>query len=235
MAIPINEARGQYIASLEGDDYWIDPLKLQKQVNFLEKNSDYVCCYHNAMVVNERNEIIRETYIVDPKDYSRSELLASNTNVHTHAVVFRNVINYPDDLRDIPFGDMVRWHLMGFHGKAKYLEDVGKAAYRIHGNGVWSRLDNLSRFKKTIYSKQRLKENLIKHHLPTDEIDESINQYAVKILTDTLFEKEFSMYGKVLFNMLKNKELSFFKILGLHLTRVGNRITRKISHILNIG
>ena len=231
MAIPIKEARGRYIASLEGDDYWIDPLKLQKQVDFLEKNSEYICCYHNAMVVNGNNEIIRDTYITGPKDYSRGELLASDTDVHTHSVVFRNVIDYPDDLRDIPFGDMVRWHLMGFHGKAKYLEDVGKAAYRIHSDGVWGRLDDLSRFEKTIFSKQRLKENLIKHHLPTDEIDESINQYAVKILTDVLFEKEFSMYGKILFNMAKNKKLSFFKIIGLHFIRVGNRIIRKTMNI----
>ncbi len=233
MAIPIKEAKGKYIASLEGDDYWIDPLKLQKQVDFLENNSDYICCYHNAMVINGKNEVIRDTYITGAKDYSREELLASDTDVHTHSVVFRNVIDYPDDLRDIPFGDMVRWHLMGFHGKAKYLPDVGKAAYRIHENGVWGQLDNLSRFEKTIFSKQRLRENLIKHHLSTDKIDESINQYAVKLLTDTLFKKEFLLYGKILISLFKNRELPSFKILNRHLAAVGKRVLKKISNILH--
>jgi glycosyltransferase involved in cell wall biosynthesis len=231
MAIPIKEARGQYIASLEGDDYWIDPLKLQKQVDFLEKNSEYVCCYHNSIVVNDNDEMIKEVFIGAPKDYSRSEMLATSTDITTHSVVFRNVIEYPDDLKEIPFGDMARWHLMGFHGKAKYLDNVEKAAYRVHDNGVWSKLDNYSKFDKTILSKLMLRNNLIKHHLSTKDIDDNINHYIARMLTEALLKKEFLMYGKVVENIMGNKDLSSTKLIILHLQMLYDRIFRKIVKV----
>lgn len=54
-AFVLKSAKGKYIAMCDGDDYWTDPLKLQKQVNFFEKNPNIVFCFHNAERFDEIN------------------------------------------------------------------------------------------------------------------------------------------------------------------------------------
>lgn len=66
----------KYYALCEGDDYWTDPLKLQKQVDFLEAHTDYSMCFHNCIVHWEDNKfpdkLISEK--LEYREYSGAEL-----------------------------------------------------------------------------------------------------------------------------------------------------------------
>lgn len=54
-------ARGKYMAYCECDDYWLDPGKLQKQVDFLEAHPEYTATYHNSLIINQQGEPVENT------------------------------------------------------------------------------------------------------------------------------------------------------------------------------
>lgn len=86
------KAQGKYIALCEGDDYWTDPLKLQKQVDFLESHPEYSLCFHNAIVHYEDTE--KKDYLfadVKNKEYTRTEIL-TNWFAPTASFVFRKEV-----------------------------------------------------------------------------------------------------------------------------------------------
>ena len=62
-------AKGKYIAMCEGDDYWIDPYKLQKQVDFLESHPDYGMCYTNFDILYYNGNIVKSVFNSKRKNY----------------------------------------------------------------------------------------------------------------------------------------------------------------------
>ncbi len=140
----ITTPKSKYIAYFEGDDYWTDPLKLQKQVDFLEANPDYVLCFHPISVLKTNGDIVDDFITKVPENYETIETLARLGNyIHTPSVVFRNVIKeFPFEFSQSPIGDYFLYMLLAEHGKLKYLED-NMAVYR-YGVGIFPSLDNIN-------------------------------------------------------------------------------------------
>src|SRR5690554_6846745 len=87
--------KGKYVAICEGDDYWTDPLKLQKQVDFLEGNSEYSMCFHNAKFLYQgENHLNRPFRDIETREYSGQEILRVWT-IPTASVVFRTQAYVP--------------------------------------------------------------------------------------------------------------------------------------------
>jgi len=129
---------GKYEALCEGDDYWTDSLKLQKQVEFLESNPKYAMCFHKAKIISpDYPERARYYDHVVPGDYSGKEILLKWT-VPTGAVVFKNHIikNYKDLFHpDYLYGDIILFLTLAEHGKVHCLPGE-MSVYRIHKGGV---------------------------------------------------------------------------------------------------
>ena len=145
----LQQAKGKYIGLCEGDDYWIDPYKLQKQVDFLEANPDYVLCFHKVKILKPNGELVEDFITKVPENYEAQETLARLGNyIHTPSVVFRNIIKeFPPEFSLSPVGDYFLYMMLSEHGKLKYLEEE-MAVYR-YGVGIHSSKTNL-RMAKTV-------------------------------------------------------------------------------------
>lgn len=144
----IPHAIGKYIALCEGDDYWIDPKKLNKQISFLESNSRYVGCFTDFRTVNDDNEIVKDSNFKNMKsEFNHADILSSQTP-KTLTTVFRREFvpgEFPSEIKSGLNGDLILASLVSIHGPYKYINFVS-GAYRIHNNGVWSLIGSESQF-----------------------------------------------------------------------------------------
>ena len=141
----IRNCRGQYVALLDGDDYWTSPLKLQKQVDFLDSNPDCALCFHNVRILDESDPARLDLHHAGPMlgRYELADLMRGNF-MHTCSVVFRAGLfgDFPDWIFKCPMGDWPLHVLNARHGKIGYLDDV-MAVYRKHSRGFWSGQERL--------------------------------------------------------------------------------------------
>lgn len=142
---------GQYIALCEGDDYWTDMDKLQKQVDFLSVNREFVASYHQVKVVNAEGRLVRKSknsflynHDLKPEEMIRGRVMS------LASLCFRNVIeDYPEEFFKSPTGDNFLSSLLGNYGKAKYQVEIEPSAYRMHPGGMWS-LQDYNKKKMTL-------------------------------------------------------------------------------------
>ena len=134
----LQRAKGEYIALCEGDDYWTDPLKLQKQVSFLEGHEEYVITYSDIQAFDS-NGNLQKNYGGATRDVEAIELQKC-ISISTMTTCFRNVLKeFPPEDQCSRLGDLFLWSLLGQYGKGKFLEDIKPTKYRVHEGGAFSK------------------------------------------------------------------------------------------------
>lgn len=139
---PVRAAcRGKYIALLEGDDYWTDPLKLQIQVDLLESHSDCALCFHNVLICDDGMESkIVLAYPSGLQPWHFLEDIAEHNFIYTASVMCRSSampLLPPLWSRSLAMGDWPNWVLCAQRGSLGYVDRV-MATYRRHAGGSWS-------------------------------------------------------------------------------------------------
>jgi glycosyltransferase involved in cell wall biosynthesis len=150
----IQTAKGKYIAMCEGDDYWTDSCKLQKQVDFLEQNNEIVLCCHNNHIVDENNERIYEDFFIKENSILNTKNLLGNTYyniIPTASVVFRNVLKNINlqFISICPFGDFPLYIELSRYGNIYFDKNV-YSIYRRNGQGISSSLTKLQQLNDII-------------------------------------------------------------------------------------
>lgn len=131
---------GKYVAMCEGDDYWTDPYKLQKQVDFLESHPDYVMCSHRFNQYIEDKKLLEED---DDKnfqgaDYDLKNLIGGKWLTQTLTLMFRRSALDLQHFESYGMSmDIILLYELLRNGKGYCLPDI-MAVYRYHGGGVWS-------------------------------------------------------------------------------------------------
>jgi len=138
------KAKGKYIAVCEGDDYWIDQYKLQKQVDFLEKNNNCSECFTNAFNyypgTGKKLDYLREHFNAPIKSFYSTEDLIKDNFIPTASLMFRNILQL-EDYKIISNAPMMRdWvlHLLLTHlGTIGYIDEI-TSVRRVHPGGIIS-------------------------------------------------------------------------------------------------
>ncbi len=139
----------KYAVINDGDDYFTNPYKLQKQVNFLEENPDFSICFHTVKVIDEDREGYVHHYPDPDSRFNKTVLdindLLKKNFIQTNSCMYR--WRYGKDnpiLDEIPSGDkwiipLDHWvHLLHAEvGKIGFMPDI-MSVYRLHSGGAWA-------------------------------------------------------------------------------------------------
>lgn len=149
----ISESEAEFVALLDGDDYWIDPSKLRRQVEMLRAHPEAALCHHQIL-----HDIDGTLHGVDwpPGQFRREilsgDVLAVENPIATSSVLLRRSDvpeKIPDEFKSLALGDYPLWALVCQNRSIAYLDEA-MSAYRVDGTGMFSSLAEAQRFRHSL-------------------------------------------------------------------------------------
>lgn len=144
----INKAKGKYIAMCDGDDYWSDPLKLQKQIDFMESHPQHVICCHYTKVIDEYGKMVYVNKAPEALEFAFEDvLLGKKEETRICSLVARSngwvkqIGNEDWYYKTFGTDTLFKLYIMAWtNGKIYVIPEV-MAVYRLHRGGIWSLID----------------------------------------------------------------------------------------------
>ena len=223
---------GEYIAMCEGDDYWIDPYKLQKQVDFLEKNPDYVMCCSDAKIITKKKELNWCRYKINREIPIKDIILGGGLYVQTVSLLYnRSLISandYPEKAKKCHVGDYPLQIFAALKGKIYWFAEK-QVVYRYETNNSWTKtskeynierlilgwlseinmlkgMDEYSQYQYSKYFKQRQVLYIYDKYVAYPECYRIIDENFAEI------KRMFSFKQKIILFLIKKKIWYFLKL-----------------------
>lgn len=150
--IPVKISQGEYICLCEGDDYWIDEYKIQKQIKVLEDKKNYNICFTPAKGLHTNIFSDISYYASETKTFTLNDVIEGGGDfMPTASIMIRNVVfnNIPEWCSKAPVGDYFLQILASLNNGAIYIPEF-TTVYRINSVGSWSSSQKKQTSKKII-------------------------------------------------------------------------------------
>ena len=209
------ESGAKYIAMLEGDDYWTDPYKLQKQVDFLEAHPEYSMCFHKSAIIEGEEPKIREYFptIDQNRTFVLNDFFQYNMAC-TASVVFRGKLlsPFPEMMLQTAFGDYALILHILKSGQAYFLNEV-MSVYKIHAGGInagtLATVDGqISNARKHLAFCELVKQEISESN-KSEKFFEQESEYRMRLLLLCKKINSFDAYHKENLGMLQHKGVSW--------------------------